>query len=243
MNSLVSLQLNNNTLATLDPGIFDDLHSIVLLSLYENIITKLSARLFTNLHSLKDIEFGSNKIASLDEDMFSSLHSIRALYLGNNALVTLSSKIFYSLYLLQVLFLDHVDSNQIKHFEDDMFSNLSKLTHLSLAHNHLSFLSFNLFDYLLNLTHLNLSDNRFHDITRIDHMIFLTYIDLLGNPLTKITHNMFSGVPVTATVLVDKPEVCFCYLNESDTCFYTTKPSPYLTCNRTVIVSVSIKCV
>ena len=235
MKSLVYLHLGNNVLTNLDPGIFDNLHSMVLVHLSQNSLTTLSARLFTNQPRLLSINLFGNKLTTLDKDAFANLHNVHGLLLSKNALITLSSEIFHPLYNVRILYLH---SNQIKHFGDDTFSNLSKLTHLSLAHNHLSFLSFNLFGDLLGLVHLDLSANRLQDIPRLGHMTFLIHVDLLGNPLTKITQDMFSGVPSTASVLVDKPEICFCYLNESNTCFYTSKPSPYLTCNRLLSLPV-----
>ena len=134
---LVSVYLNYNTLFAPDPGSFDNVHSIVLLGLYKNAIATLSAGLFSNLHSLVDIEFGINRLASVDKDMFPFNTAFVTFvfffsYLGDNTLMSLSSKIPHSLYLLKGLYLI---SNQVKHFEDGTFANLSKLTHLSLEHN------------------------------------------------------------------------------------------------------------
>ena len=67
-------------------------------------------------------------------------------------------------------------------------------------------------------------------------MALLNKMDLFGNHLTKITKAMFSRVKITASIFVDQPEASICFLNSSDTCFNTIKPSPYLTCDQTLSV-------
>ena len=52
-----------------------------------------------------------------------------------------------------------------------------------------------------------------------------------GNPLTGITHEHFNGIPDTVNTFVDRPVICVCYMNSSDTCFNTKERSPYLTCS------------
>ena len=91
---------------------------------------------------------------------------------------------------------------------------------------------FNLFEDLHSLVYLDLSGNKLQTIPQIGHMTGLINIELSRNPLTKIIKSMFSGVVINASVFVDQPEVCMCYLNGSDTCYNELKPSPYLTCNR-----------
>ena len=49
---------------------------------------------------------------------------------------------------------------------------------------------------------------------------------------------MFSEIGSTASIYVDKPEVCICYLNSSNTCYSTIKPSPYLTCNQLLSLTI-----
>ena len=229
LKSLVYLSLHNNLITYLNPGIFDNLHSIVSLDLRDNTITTVSIGLFANLHSLATLDLEKNTLTTLDKGLFADLYCLQDLYINNNVLVSLPSKMFYKLHVLRYLYLY---SNQIKYFADETFSNLFKLTRLSLAYNSLSFLQVDLFDDLFSLTHLDLSHNNLQSIPRIGHITFLSQINLFGNVLAKVSQNIFNGVPSTTFVYVDKPEICFCYLNISDTCFYTTKPSPYLTCNR-----------
>ena len=229
-NNIRYLDLSHNSLSSLQKGVFTNMQILAQLLLFNNSLTTLNPGIFDHLHSLLSLDCWMNKLNTVDKNLFTNLSNLHKLYLNHNALITFSSEVFHKLHVLKYLFLS---DNQIKHFEDDTFSNLSKLTHLSLAHNHLSVLQIDLFNGLLSLTYLDLSHNTLQSISRISHMIPLRRIDLLGNPLTKITQNTFSGISFsnTASVYVDKPEICFCYFNSSNTCFYTTKPSPYLTCN------------
>ena len=227
--SLHFLELDDNAITSLDVGLFDDLLNMTAVDLDNNALTALGIGLFDKLHHLDFLDLESNALTTLDPGLLDHLHKLTFLDLINNTLIELSSGVFNKLYSLRYLYLY---INRIESVKENTFSNLTRLTHLSLAKNQLSTLPFNLFDDLLRLTHLDLSLNSLQSIPRLGHMIFLRRIDLHGNPLIKITQNMLNGVPSTAVVFVDKPEICFCYLkSSSDTCFYTIKPSPYLTCS------------
>ena len=253
LHSLTALTLDHNALVTLDVGVFANLHSLTHLTLSVNALVTLDAGVFANLHNLTDLSIYINALVTLDAGLFANLYNLIILRLVQNALLTLETHIFINLHKLNELYLtdnklaalDHrtfhglvelrylyVNKNKISHLEDRTFSNLFLLESLSVAFNRLTFLLFNIFEDLRSLVELDLSGNRLQTIPQIGHMTLLYKIDLSGNPLTKITKNMFSGVKITASIFVDQPEVCICYLNGSDTCFNTIKPSPYLTCNH-----------
>ena len=253
LHSLTVLSLDYNALVTLDAGLFANLHNLTYLSLHYNSLVTLDAGLFANLHNLTYLSLHSNSLVTLDAGLFANLYNLITLVLDQNALVTLATHIFINLHKLNELSLidnklaalDHrtfhelvelrylyINKNKISHLKDGTLSNLFLLEKLSVAFNQVTFLSFNMFEDLHSLVELDLSGNRLQTIPQIGHMTLLNKIDLLGNPLTKITKNMFSGVKITASIFVDQPEVCICYLNGSDTCFNTIKPSPYLTCNH-----------
>ena len=253
LHSLTRLDLYSNALVTLDVGVFANLHNLTDLYLHSNALVTLDVGLFTSLHSLSVLYLDSNSLVTLDVGVFANLYNLVYLHLDQNALVTLETHIFINMHKLNILnlidnklvALDHmifhelvklrylyVSKNKISHLEDGTFSNLFRLERLSVAFNQLTFLPFNIFEDLHSLVQLDLSGNRLQTISQIGHMTLLNKIDLSGNPLTKITKSMFSGVKITSSMFVDQLEVCICYLNGSDTCFNTIKPSPYLTCNH-----------
>ena len=253
LHSLTYLHLDSNSLVTLEVGVFANLRSLTELFLHYNELVTLDEGVFANLHSLTYLFLSDNALVTLDAGVFANLYNLISLNLNQNALVTLETLIFIHLDKLEYLFLEgnelvaldhmifhelvelrylYISKNEISHLEDGTFSNLFLLESLSVAFNRLTFLPFNIFEDLHSLVLLDLSGNRLQKIPQIGHMTLLNKIDLSGNPLTKITKNMLSGVKITSSIFVDQPEVCICYLNGSDTCFNTIKPSPYLTCNN-----------
>ena len=258
LHSLIELSLAHNLLVTLHVGVFANLHSLVQFSLNSNALVALHAGVFTNLHNLAYLNLNNNSLVTLDGGVFADLNNLITLGLDHNALVALQMHVFVTLHKLRILYLidnelvalDHrtfhelvelrflyLNNNKINHFADGTFSNLFHLEKLSVAFNGLTFLPFNIFEDLHNLVQLDLSGNRLQTIPQIGHMTLLSTLDLFGNPLVKITKNMFARVESTVSIFVDQPEVCICYLNGSDTCFNTIKPSPYLTCGQLLSLS------
>ena len=230
LHNLRVLTLSSNSLVTLDVAVFSSLHSLTRLCIYNNSLVKLDVGLFAILHNLIFLALDHNALDTLNMHICINLHKLNRLYLTDNKLVALDHRTFHKLIELRYLYLN---KNKINHLKDGTFSNLFLLKRLSVACNRLTFLSFNIFENLHSLVQLDLSGNRLQTIPRIGHLELLSRIDLIGNPLAKITKNMFSGIGSNASIYVDKPEVCLCYyLNGSDTCYNTIKPSPYLTCNQ-----------
>ena len=227
--ALIQLELKNNSLVTLDAVLFASLHNLKGLDLSYNALVTLHVGLFANLYSLSYLELDHNALVTLETHRFINLHKLNELYLIENRLITLDHRVFHQLLELKYLY---IDDNRISDLKDGTFSSLIHLETLSVAFNLLTFLPFNIFENLHSLVQLDLSGNKLQTIPQISHMVLLNKVHLFGNPLTKIAKNMFSGVSNTASIVVDQPEVCICYLNDSDTCFNKLKPSPYLTCNR-----------
>ena len=256
---IVYLHLKGNSLTMLDKDLFVNLHNLIFLGLNYNVLLALNAQVFANLYNLLVLDLGNNSLVSLDEKTFGNLYNLLYLELDHNAIFTLGSHIFVNLHKLQKLYLidmrlvtlDHrifhelvelrylyINNNKISYLDDQTFSDLFLLQILSVAFNQLTFLPFNIFEDLHNLLYLDLSRNRLQAIPQLGHMTLLIKIDLSDNSLVKITKSMFSAIGSTTSLFVDQPEVCICYLNGSDTCFSTIKPSPYLTCNRLLSLTV-----
>ena len=227
LHQLLILNLYNNKLTTLHANLFQDLYNLTYLFLSSNKLIRLPDGVFRNLRSLTDIHLYVNSLVELPAGLHSNLQNLYFLNYGNNSITVLSSGIFDKAYALQSLYMY---DNKITHCEDGSFSNLTALVNLSLTDNQLSYLPYNLFDDLVRLVNLYLSGNRLSSIPQIGHLVSLRSMDLLGNPLTRLTQNALSGVSNAASVFVNQPEVCLCYLNSSNTCYHTLKPSPYLTC-------------
>ena len=229
LHNLTLLFLYDNSLVTLDAGVFADLHDLTYLNLLNNSLVTLDAHVFDRMYKLIHLALDHNALVALEMHVFVTLHKLHDLYLTDNKLVALDQRTFYMLTELRYLY---INKNKISHLEAGTFSNLFLLKILSVAFNQLTFLPFSIFEDLHSLIQLDISGNRLQTIPEIGHMTLLNKIDLFGNPLAKVTKNMFSRIGNNIFIFADQPEVCICYLNGSETCFNTIKPSPYLTCDQ-----------
>ena len=227
LNKLTNLYLDHNSLESLPAGIFHDLPDLIQLTLDYNSLVSLPGGLFHGLYTLQYLFLNDNFLASLPAELFHDLYELNLLRLDNNLLVSLPASLFLALHNLQRLAILNNNITQIAH---NTFSNLTSLKEFYLGNNHVTFLPFNLFDELANIDILDLSNNRLTHIPRLGHMTKLKAINLVGNKLTGITQEIFDGVAEDCTIAVDQPVVCVCYMNKSESCFHTKKPSPYLTC-------------
>ena len=261
LHSLTHLALNSNALVALDGGVFANLHNLTTLFPYDNSLVTLDVGVFTNLHNLVHLDLLNNSLVTLDGSVFANPYNLVSLIIDHNALVALEMHVFVTLHKLRYLYLTdnklvalhhrtfhelvelrylYINKNNIGHFEVGTFSNLFLLEILSVAFNQLTFLPFNIFEDLHRLIQLDLSGNRLQTIPQISQITLLNKIDLFGNPLAKITNNVFSRIGYNVSIFVDQPEVCICYLNFSNTCFNIIKPSPYLTCDQLLSLTVLI---
>ena len=235
LHILNALYLYDNALVTLDAGVFANLHNLAYLNLLNDSLVRLDAGVFANLYNLISLELDHNVLVELEMHVFVNLHKLNRLFLIDNKLVALNYRTFHELVELRYLY---INNNKINHFQDGTFINLFCLEVLSVASNRLNFLPLDIFEDLHSLVQLDLSGNRLQTIPQIGHMPLLNEVNLFGNPLAEITKNMCSRVGNTVSIFVDQPEVWFCYMNGSDTCFNTIKPSPYLTCDQLLPLTV-----
>ena len=236
LHELVWLYLSKNYLVSLSPGLLNDLHELDSLYLNHNYLESLPADLFKGSHKLQVIYLRNNELVSLSPDSFSGLHELYSLEMQNNHLHLLPAGLFNDLNSLVIL---NLENNYLVSLPATLFkTNGSSLENLFLADNQLQFLSFHLFDNLVNLEFLDLSNNRLTHIPRLGQMTQLSTLNMIGNPLTGITHEHFDGISETVTIVADQSVICVCYMNSSDTCFNTKERSSYLTCSPLLSLTI-----
>ena len=157
--SLSELRLANNSLSTLEETIFDGLGSLQVLDLSGNLLVsgQLKPRLTRDLVSVVELVLSRNQIDRI-VDVFASMSaSLNVLKLDHNGLTSLPTKMFSSLAALKELDLSH---NHITKIESGAFQGLTVLTHLLLGQNKLSNLANDAFNNCPQLLVLDLSNNR-----------------------------------------------------------------------------------
>ncbi len=103
---LLSLDLHNNGLTTLTPGMFSGLQDLQCLNLNFNKLTALPPGIFNNLQDLQVLYLNKNRLTTLLPGVFDGLQHLLALSLIGNQLTTLEeSGIFDGLHDLQEIWL------------------------------------------------------------------------------------------------------------------------------------------
>ena len=123
-DTLHTLDLSSNQLATIDEETFKHLKNLKHLNLANNKIKFINLFAFTaDTHNLVELDLSRNLIVdtSMEFLLFSSLSKLKYLNLNQNRLTTLSNHLLYNLYSLEYLSLNR---NNLKTF--DLFSLSSK---------------------------------------------------------------------------------------------------------------------
>ena len=208
LESLRSVNLSRNALASLPEPLFSDNQRLAEIWLHANKLASIPEGAFEGLDELQILNLSQNRLTDLPEGIFSGLSNLEHLWLWRNQLPWLSSDLFADLTRLKTLSLS---DNQLENLEDAVFSNLGRLEELWLLDNHIYELSNQPFTGLSSLRSLSLSGNKLttltdgtfsdlanleslwlqnNDIADIDADAFsglsnLRFLDLSGNPLTK----------------------------------------------------------
>ncbi|MCA9836379.1 MAG: leucine-rich repeat protein, partial [Trueperaceae bacterium] len=174
---LTKLFLDNNQIANLPDGIFDDLTNLTSLELANNKLVDLSNGPFDKLSGLTILTLTTNQLTSLPDHVFDALSSLTSLSLSLNKLNSLPLSIFDQLSQLKFLSLDR---NSLSSLPIGIFAKLSALSELNLQGNKLTSLPVDSFDKLSNLNDLLLGDNQLTNLPNnsFDNLTNLTDLGL-----------------------------------------------------------------
>ncbi|KAF5298575.1 hypothetical protein FQR65_LT09669 [Abscondita terminalis] len=154
--SLKHLDLGNNSIKTLDLGLF---YSINLehLDLSNNLVTRLHENLFDNLTNLKYLNLSNNRIEYIPTGLFQSQVSLQHL---------------------------NISGNKLSEIEYGTFVGLENVKYLDISNNSLTRILESTFYPLVNLRNLLLDDNFITTINSndlLEHLQMLKYVSLNNN--------------------------------------------------------------
>lgn len=105
LSDLEVLDLSNNGLTRLEPGVFNGLSDLEVLDLSGNSLTRLRPDVFNDLSHLEKLDLRSNRLTSLPSKIFNNLERLEWLALEHNRLVNLPVDIFNTLTNLENLYI------------------------------------------------------------------------------------------------------------------------------------------
>lgn len=180
-----------NSISTLEPLVFQELHVLEVLSLRKNKLSILQEDTFAGLVNLKILDLSFNQLRNLS-GCFAPLSSLRILMLQENQITKINGNEFSNLLSLIQL---NLESNDITNFTLNIDTNNLRI--LNLARNRLTSDGVKSFRDLNNLEDLDLSKNL---ITKVPPKFFqglfhLRKLNLYANKIKEFSTGSFSGLP------------------------------------------------
>jgi len=154
--NLKNLQLFNNKINYIPPGVFDELHELEKVYLTGNQLNSLSVWTFRNNVALQYLHLNDNQLEKIPYGFFDGPYDLKSLDLSRNNMSALDLGIFDELVKLEVLNLSH---NKLQWVWSEQFINLTELKELYLNNNNITYLPENSFDNLVNIERLNIAEN------------------------------------------------------------------------------------
>ena len=190
---LKELDLSDNRIEKLLPGMFSGLFGLRYLDLQGNDITILPQGVFDSLGNLRELNLQGNNIAMLPQDIFAPLSWLFELNIQGNSIAELPQGVFASLGGLDTL---NLQSNNIAILPQGVFDSLGNLDTLNLQSNNIGNLPQGVFASLGGLDTLNLQSN---NIGILPQGVFaslgrLWYLDLQGNDITILPQGVFASL-------------------------------------------------
>ncbi|KFB50466.1 AGAP007060-PA-like protein [Anopheles sinensis] len=185
LSELERLTLANNSLVTLEPGVFDPLVLLQLMNISNNPLKTLDTKLFNKTTRLTTLILRNVNVTHLPLGIFDSLVDLVTLDLGGNQISSLPNGIFRKQYPLESISLE---GNAIEQLDPAVFEGVSRLKKIDLSHNKISTIHPQLFANLLQIDELDLGYNKFvsFDLTATGFQNALSSLTLDGNGLTSL---------------------------------------------------------
>ena len=179
LGGILSLDLFNKGISSLQSGDFDGLTALTTLNLTSNNdLESLPADIFNGLTGMTHLDLSGNDLESLPADVFDGLTALTTLDLRNNDLESLPAGVFDGLTALTTL---RFTSNSLESLPAGVFDELTALETLDLDSNALTSLPAGVFDGLTALV----------------------YLQLFGNALTSLPEDVFDGLTALESLTLD----------------------------------------
>ncbi|KAK6624142.1 hypothetical protein RUM44_011000 [Polyplax serrata] len=147
---------NNNLSNVLNANFTYNIRFAILLDLSNNSICSITPGIFKDLRDLKTFVLQNNCITVLESQTFDGLANLNGLHLEGNQISIIKEKAFYGLSALPTL---NLKQQEIKYIAEGAFRGLRKLSNLVLSNNKIEVLYQGTFQDLTKLTHLDLRGN------------------------------------------------------------------------------------
>ncbi|CAH0389576.1 unnamed protein product [Bemisia tabaci] len=209
--TLMTLQLNSNSISSLKNNSFNSLVHLKSLYLTDNNLNEISENIFRSLERLEQLFLIDDQVREIHSGAFRHLKMLVLLNASENQLTQLKKAVFKNLFNLEELYLS---KNRISTIEPHCFEDLTRLKILDLSNNPLHVIQSNTFVFM-NLVHLHLRNCSINSFEN-DSVVGLEKLEELNLEINvfpaetlktfklpnlkelKLSHNSFPDIPESA---------------------------------------------
>jgi Leucine-rich repeat (LRR) protein len=185
LRKLKKLFLTENKRTTLNPGYFHGLEKLLELDLSSNKITMIPLSIFDSLKNLEVFKMESNQLKTIEinRGQIYNTFSIKNLNLNNNNLIQVTNLMYFN----NMEKLDLSDNPNLK-WNSIPFSQMKRITHLTLNNANLNATNIHLIRPLKKLQNLSIADNNFKElnVSVLPQLDYLQYFCLKQHSTIKI---------------------------------------------------------
>lgn len=157
MPSTHELFISSVGIESLHPAELIDGKNLLTLNMSNNKITELIPGVFKNVPRISDIDFSNNKIGELKNGVFAMANKLTSINLSKNPIKILNPNLFADVDQLEHIYLEAI---QLETISSTIFANCSKLKTIKLGNNNLKTIDCKMFQHIEHLETLDLSWNK-----------------------------------------------------------------------------------
>ncbi|KAI2798172.1 hypothetical protein BLOT_013290 [Blomia tropicalis] len=199
------IDLTDNDISFIPPGLFRKLWKLRVLHLRKNNIEQIEPYTFTGLPNLGTLTLNGNKIFLIREYAFSGLSSLKTLDLSNQRITSLHKNTFAGLRSLKNL---DLSGNQLTELDDGAFSGLLNVISIDLFGNSINRVGSKTFLGLNSLKQITFDEFRFCCLVRHVETChpppneFSSCEDLMSNTILRICIWVLGSVALIGNLFV-----------------------------------------
>ncbi|KAI2800793.1 Toll6p [Blomia tropicalis] len=205
LDSIIHLDASSNRIKVLTDRGFGRLQRLQILTLRHNLIVRAEETSLAGLNELSRLDLSNNQLVALPARFFQAVKlSLAELYMQNNSISVIPPGLFSG--LSQVTILDLAHNEVTSHWiGPNTFADMTRLMSLDLSYNKLTRIDSTAFRGLFTLQSLSLQHN---DIESLAENAFaanrnLHTLSLSGNRLTSLDAASFAGLEVLNALALD----------------------------------------
>ena len=196
LTNLQVLNLAENQIESLEPGVFRAMVNLLQVNLESNKIRELQPGVFENAYLTK-VNISSNLLTEIQSQSFSNLEILEVVDLSDNRISIIKNGAFDRIPHLKKL---HLQKNKLSSYKGDIYSGMSndtELEYLDLSDNEMTYLYPESFDFHPRLKWVSVAMNRFAFFPTqfIKNLQQLEYLNLEKNQIKSLDDNDFANLP------------------------------------------------